>query len=91
MGSVAGVCAVLWSISALKSFEFMLAFSGATGQLPPVDLWTFPLYSYATAFAPDSAAGFGVASASAVMTLALSLLLTILVRRVLAERGQVEY
>ncbi|REF37163.1 carbohydrate ABC transporter membrane protein 1 (CUT1 family) [Thermasporomyces composti] len=91
MSGVAGVCAVLWSISALKSFEFMLAFAGATGQLPPVSLWTFPLYSYATAFAADAAAGFGVASAAAVMTLALSLVLTILVRRVLAERTHVEY
>ncbi|WP_020580018.1 carbohydrate ABC transporter permease [Actinopolymorpha alba] len=91
MGSVTGVCAVLWSIAALKSFEFMLVFSGATGQLPPVSIWTFALYSYATAFSPDSTAGYGVASASAVITLILTVALTVLVRQVLTRRVQVEY
>lgn len=88
---VASVLAVLWSIGALKTFEFILVFAGAAGQMPPSDLWTFALYSYASAFGGADVANFGIGSSSAVLSLALTVVLVILVRRITSGGENVDY
>ncbi|GAA2387702.1 sugar ABC transporter permease [Dactylosporangium salmoneum] len=82
---VVSVCAILWCIGALKTFEFILTFSAAAGSLPPKNVWNFAMYSYAEAFNPDGLADYGVASASGVVVLILTGLLTFLARRVVRK------
>ncbi|MFI9557918.1 carbohydrate ABC transporter permease [Nonomuraea endophytica] len=91
MWDVIGVCAVLWAIGALKTFEFVLVFAGATGSLPPTGLWTFSVYAYAGAFPSDGVPRYGIASAAAVLTMLLTVVLTVLVRRVMGRREQATY
>ncbi|WP_344240867.1 sugar ABC transporter permease [Kribbella hippodromi] len=91
MWDVVGVCMVLWIVGALKVFEFLLTFSGATGQLPSTELWNFSMYSYATAFSSEGEAGFGIASACAILLLLLTVILTVLVRRVTQRRDAIDY
>ncbi|MFI6322754.1 carbohydrate ABC transporter permease [Nonomuraea sp. NPDC050556] len=91
MWDVIGVCAVLWAIGALKTFEFVLVFAGATGSLPPTSLWTFSVYAYAGAFPSDGVPRYGIASASAVLTMLLTVVLTLLVRRVMGRREGTDY
>ncbi|MET9336393.1 sugar ABC transporter permease [Nonomuraea sp. NPDC003804] len=88
---VIGVCAVLWAIGALKTFEFVLVFAGAAGSLPPTDLWTFSVYAYAGAFPSDGVPRYGIASAAAVLTMVLTVVLTLLVRRVMGRRERTDY
>lgn len=90
MWDVVSVTAVLWCIGALKVFEFLLTFSTATGTLPDRRIWNFALYSYATAFPTDGAARFGMASATGVVILLLTFLLTVGARR-LMRRDDVTY
>ncbi|MEV4899023.1 carbohydrate ABC transporter permease [Nonomuraea sp. NPDC050547] len=91
MWDVVGVCMVLWMIGALKVFEFLLTFSGATGQLPSTKIWNFSLYSYATAFPSEGEAGFGMAAACAVLMLVLTVGLTLLARHATQRRDDVDY
>lgn len=91
MWDVIGVCAVLWAIGALKTFEFVLVFAGATGSLPPTGLWTFSVYAYAGAFPSDGVPRYGIASAAAVLTMVLTVVLTLLVRRVMGRRERTDY
>jgi len=82
MSDVVAVCAVLWCVGALKTFEFLLTFSASAGGLPPRNIWNFAMYSYASAFGQQGAAEFGVASAAGVVVLFFTGLLAILARRV---------
>lgn len=81
MWDVVSVCAVLWCVGALKIFEFLLTFSGSAAFLPSTKNWNFALFSYATAFAPSGVAQFGMAAACGVLVLLLTLVLTVLARR----------
>lgn len=85
MWEVLTMCAILWTISSIKIFEFILAFAGATGFLPPVKVWNTALYAYAEAFA-GQASKYGVASASALVMLILTFILVIILRRVLSRK-----
>jgi raffinose/stachyose/melibiose transport system permease protein len=86
MADVIGVCAVLWAIGALKTFEFFLTFAGSSGMLPSRRVWTFALYSYAQAFAPDGLPNFGFAAASGIVVLICTALLTALSLRASSRR-----
>ncbi|MFD7250929.1 carbohydrate ABC transporter permease [Streptomyces sp. NPDC059895] len=90
MWDVVGVCAVLWTISAVKVFEFIYAFAGAAGQMPDTGVWNTALYTYGEAFASGGVPRYGSASASAVVMLALVGVLVVLIRRVM-RRDAVQY
>lgn len=81
MWDVVGVCAVLWTISAVKVFEFIYAFAGAAGQMPDTGVWNTALYTYGEAFASGGVPRYGSAAASAVVMLALVGVLVVLIRR----------
>lgn len=90
MWEVFAVAAILWTISSIKIFEFILAFAGATGFLPPVKAWNTALYSYAEAFSGEGIPKYGTASASAVVMLILVAVLVFLLRRAL-RRETLQY
>ncbi len=83
MWEVFGIAAVLWTISSIKIFEFILAFAGAVGFLPSVKTWNTALYSYAEAFSGEGTPRYGTASASAVVMLILVIVLVVLLRRLM--------
>lgn len=90
MWEVFGVAAVLWTISSIKIFEFILAFAGATGFLPPLPAWNTAIYSYAEAFSGEGTPKYGTASASAVVMLVLVVVLVLLLRRMM-RRETLQY
>jgi raffinose/stachyose/melibiose transport system permease protein len=90
MWDVVGVCAVLWTISAVKVFEFVYAFAGAAGQMPDTGVWNTALYTYGEAFASGGVPRYGSAAASAVVMLALVGVLVVLIRRFM-RRDSVQY
>lgn len=75
------VCAVLWSITAIKSFDFIIGFTSQSGGLPPTEVWNFAVFAYAAAFGP-SGSNYGMAAASGVVMLILTLILVWLSRRI---------
>lgn len=90
MWDVVGVCAVLWTISAVKVFEFIYTFAGAAGQMPDTGVWNTALYTYGEAFASGGVPSYGTAAASAVIMLALVGVLVGLIRRVM-RRDAVQF
>lgn len=88
MWDVVGVCAVLWTIHAIKLFEFIYAFAGAAGQLPPTKVWNTAVYAYAEAF--SGVPRFGSAAATGMVMLALVGVLVVLLRR-LFRRDSVQF
>ncbi|MET9387365.1 sugar ABC transporter permease [Streptomyces sp. NPDC002928] len=90
MWDVVGVCAVLWTISAVKVFEFIYAFAGAAGQMPDTGVWNTALYTYGEAFASGGIPRYGSASASAVVMVTLVGVLVVLIRRVM-RRDTVQF
>lgn len=90
MWDLVSVTAVLWCVSALKTFEFLLLFSSSAGTLPSSDIWNIAIYSYAQAFPGRGVAQFGAAAACGVVMLLLALALTILARRVMRS-DDIEY
>ncbi|MCE4026117.1 sugar ABC transporter permease [Microbacterium sp. Au-Mic1] len=81
---VFGTCAVLWTISSVKIFEIIWIFGGSTGQgIPPTRTWSTAVYTYVTAFSGESIPAYGMASASAILSLALVSMLVVLLRRVM--------
>ncbi|WP_336628060.1 carbohydrate ABC transporter permease [Microbacterium sp. MMO-35] len=81
---VFGTCAVLWTISSVKIFEIIWIFGGSTGQgIPPTRTWSTAVYTYVTAFSGESIPAYGMASASAILSLALVSVLVVLLRRVM--------
>ncbi|MFB6777242.1 carbohydrate ABC transporter permease [Streptomyces sp. NPDC056352] len=90
MWDVVGVCAVLWTISAVKVFEFIYAFAGAAGQMPDTGVWNTALYTYGEAFASGGIPRYGSAAASAVVMVTLVGALVVLIRRVM-QRDTVQF
>lgn len=82
MWDVVSVCTILWCVGALKTFDFLLTFGGSSYTLPPRKIWNVALYSYGAAFSPDGTASYGVSAACGVLVLLLTVILTILARRV---------
>lgn len=81
---VAAAAATLWTIEALKLFDFLFAFGGATTTMPPVEIWNSALFVYGQTFGDQVPAyRFGYASASAVLMLVLFGLIVVLLRRLL--------
>ncbi|MPV38150.1 carbohydrate ABC transporter permease [Georgenia subflava] len=88
---VFAVCAVLWTISAVKIFEIVWIFGGGTTVgSPPHETWTAAVYTYATAFGGESIPSFGAAAAAAVLSLLLVSVLVVLLRRV-TRREAIEF
>lgn len=88
---VVGVAALLWTISSVKIFEFIYAFAGASGYLPPITTWNGALFVYGETLGGRTAVfQFGYASAAAITTLVpvgvLILLLLRLMRRETVEK-----
>lgn len=75
--------AVLWTISALKIFEYLLAFAGSGQDLPPTSTWNTAMFIYGKTFGGRTPAyEFGYASAAAVVTLVSIAVLIVLLRRI---------
>ena len=88
---VVGTAAVLWTITSVKTFEFILAFSSTQGALPPTSQWTSALFVYGeTVGGTTPAYEFGYAAASAVVTLAAVVLVVLVIRR-LMRREPLEF
>lgn len=88
---VFAVCAVLWTISAVKIFEIVWIFGGGTTVgSPPHETWTAAVYTYAVAFGGESIPAFGRAAAAAVISLLLVTDLVVLLRRV-TRREAIEF
>ena len=80
---VVSAAALLWTISSIKIFEFIYAFAGASGYLPPVSTWNSALFVYGQTFGGRTAVyQFGYASAAALATLVPVGLLVLLLLRV---------
>lgn len=88
---VFAVCAVLWTISAVKIFEIVWIFGGGTTVgSPPHETWTAAVYTYAVAFGGESIPSFGRAAAAAIVSLMLVTVLVVLLRRV-TQRDVIEF
>lgn len=73
---------VLWTVSSLKIFDFILAFGGTTNDLPPSGTWNTALFIYGSTFGGRVPLyRFGYASAAAVVTLVSVIILVVLLRR----------
>lgn len=81
------VCAVLWTINALKTFEFILAIAGSSSGLPDPATWTIALYTYASVFNPAGIPSYGRGAASALVMLALIGVLVVLIRRIMRRES----
>lgn len=90
MWDLVSVTVVLWCVSALKTFEFLLLFSSSSGTLPSTDIWNIAIYSYAQAFPSGGMARFGAAAATGVVMLILAVILAGLAQR-LMRRDNIEY
>jgi raffinose/stachyose/melibiose transport system permease protein len=77
---VVGIMAVLWVITAMKTFEFIYAFTGV-GTPPAARNWTASLYVYYVGFASNGLPDLGRACAMAVVMVAIIAVLVGLVRR----------
>jgi len=81
---VASVAAILWTIEALKLFDFLFAFGGATATMPPAEIWNSSLFVYGQTFGDQVPSyRFGYASASAVLMLLLFGIIIVLLRRLM--------
>jgi len=89
---VVSVAILLWTISSLKIFEFIYAFAGAAGDLPPTNTWNSALFVYAQTFGGRTAVSqFGYASAASVATLVPAALLVLLLLRVFRRRDPIQF
>ena len=79
---VISAAALLWTISSIKIFEFIYAFAGASGYMPPLQTWNSALFVYGQTFGGRTAVyQFGYASAAALtMLIPIGLLVLILLR-----------
>ena len=89
---VVSVAILLWTISSLKIFEFIYAFAGAAGDLPPTNTWNSALFVYSQTFGGRIAVlQFGYASAAAVATLVPAAILVILLLRLFRRRDPIQF
>lgn len=79
---VISAAALLWTISSIKIFEFIYAFAGASGYMPPLETWNSALFVYGQTFGGRTAVyQFGYASAAALtMLIPIGLLVLVLLR-----------
>ncbi|MCY4162790.1 MAG: sugar ABC transporter permease [bacterium] len=83
---VLSVAAVLWVITAIKTFEFIYAFGGS-GTDPSIATWTLPVQVYAVALGNRSPIfALGQGSAIAVVMVVLVGFLVVLIRRIMHRR-----
>ncbi|TAM66037.1 MAG: sugar ABC transporter permease [Microbacteriaceae bacterium] len=87
---VIGIAAILWTISSIKIFEFIYAFAGGAGYLPPANVWNTAVYSYAAAFASVGVPRYGTAAASAIVMVLLVGIVVVLIQRVF-RRETIEF
>lgn len=88
---VISVCAVLWTVSSVKIFELILVYGGSsTGQAPPAQSWNTAMYVYEEAFPAQSTPALGMATAAAIVSLAMVGVFTVVLRRIM-RRAAVEY
>lgn len=86
------VCALLWTISSVKIFELILLFGGALQGLPPNQTWSVALYGYAEAFGGmNTVPRYGMACASALVSLILVAVIVGLLQRALSRRESVQF
>ncbi|MFF3599800.1 carbohydrate ABC transporter permease [Kitasatospora indigofera] len=79
---VTAAAAVLWTITSVKIFEFILAFGGNQGALPPTYQWNNAMFVYGETVGGITPLNqFGYAAASAVTTLAFVAVLVVVLRR----------
>lgn len=86
---VVGIMAVLWVINAMKTFEFIYAFTGV-GTPPSATNWTAALYVYYTGFANTGQPALGSACAMTVIMLLIIAVLVLLIQR-LMRRERIEF
>lgn len=85
---VVGVAALLWTISSVKIFEFIYAFAGASGYLPPTSSWNSALFVYGQTFGGRTAVyQFGYAAAAAITTLIPIGVLVLLLLRIMRREA----
>jgi len=87
---VIGVAAILWTISSIKIFEFIYAFAGGAGYLPPTQVWNTAVYSYAGAFSAQGVPKYGTSAATAIIMLILVGTMVGLARRIF-KHETIEY
>ncbi|MFE7580826.1 carbohydrate ABC transporter permease [Streptomyces gardneri] len=81
---VTAAAAVLWTITSVKIFEFLLAFGGNQGALPPTYQWNNAMFVYGeTVGGVTPMNEFGYAAASAVTTLLFVAVLVVVLRRLM--------
>ncbi|MFC9684264.1 carbohydrate ABC transporter permease [Streptomyces sp. NPDC056948] len=81
---VTAAAAVLWTITSVKIFEFILAFGGNQGALPPTYQWNNAMFVYGETVGGITPVNqFGYAAASAVTTLLFVAVLVIVLRRLM--------
>ncbi|MGV9271248.1 carbohydrate ABC transporter permease [Kitasatospora sp. NPDC003701] len=81
---VTAAAAVLWTVTSVKIFEFILAFGGNQGALPPTYQWNSALFVYGETVGGITALNqFGYAAASAVTMLAFVAVLVAVLRRLM--------
>ncbi|MFC9324957.1 carbohydrate ABC transporter permease [Kitasatospora sp. NPDC057015] len=85
---VTGAAAVLWAITSVKIFEFILAFGGNQGALPPTYQWNNAMFVYGETVGGITPLNqFGYAAASAVTTLAFVAVLVVVLRRLMRREA----
>ncbi|MGW2545280.1 carbohydrate ABC transporter permease [Kitasatospora sp. NPDC001574] len=85
---VTAAAAVLWTITSVKIFEFILAFSGNQGALPPTYQWNNAMFVYGETVGGITPLNrFGYASASAVTTLVFVAVVVIVLRRLMRREA----
>jgi len=84
------VCLIFWSITAIKMFGFIFAFSLAGD--PPTNTWTNAVYMYMLAFGKTTGIDrFGYASTVAVALVILTVIVVGLIRFFLRRKERYEY
>ncbi|MGW4895739.1 carbohydrate ABC transporter permease [Kitasatospora sp. NPDC004240] len=88
---VTAAAAVLWTITSVKIFEFILAFGGNQGALPPTYQWNNAMFVYGETVGGITPLNqFGYAAASAVTTLTFVAVLVAALRR-LTRRESLQF
>ena len=84
------LCALLWTIGSIKTFEIILTFAGTGKSLPPYEVWTTAIYTYMEGFPHDGVASYGTASSSALVMFIFTLMMVTLLRRIM-NRTKIQY
>ncbi|MEV6399296.1 sugar ABC transporter permease [Streptomyces sp. NPDC051907] len=85
---VTAAAAVLWTVTSVKIFEFMLAFGSNQGALPPTYQWNNALFVYGeTVGGITPLHQFGYATASATTTLLFVAVLVVALRRLMRREA----